>query len=62
MRISLEKNEIEMAAEMLDLLVKNKCTIADAYRITGNVADYYKMSATVQQRDFAAELNKIFGD
>lgn len=60
MSLDLTRRSINITAEILNILAKNKCTIAEAYRITGGAADYYKSSAIVQERDFLAELNERF--
>lgn len=61
MRLTLTRKNVKIVGEILNVLVKNKCTIAEAYRATGEAADYYKSSAIVQDRDFPLELNERFG-
>ncbi len=60
MALDLKRRSINITAEILNILAKNKCTVSEAYRITGGAADYYKWTATVQEHDFLAELNERF--
>lgn len=57
--MEMEK-QIDIAAQVLDVLAKNKCSIAEAEAVLHTVTAKFKESAILHEKDFLAELKHDF--
>ena len=54
------KHNVKAAEEILTVLAKNKCTVADACGIFSYIERKIHRDATVPEKDYAEELSSLY--
>ena len=60
MGMPITENNVKAAAEILEILAKNKCTVADSGSILSFCGSVIQSRATVPERDYLADFTDRF--